>query len=102
MARKLIGIFILFLFFLVNVVVLSASPFMKEIMAYTMQNTAGNSEQSVEDDILKIAELDEFLNSELLFIGDVNVVVESNYIYDFESILNIHISLPYPPPNFLA
>lgn len=102
MFRKVIGVFVLFSFLLVNVAALSASSFMKEIAEHSMLKGNEKTEKNTDEEEIKVAELDEFLNPPLLLIGNLNALKGKKYIYNFESVLNIHISLPYPPPNPLA
>jgi|GEM_PF-4878494 len=102
MFRKVIGGFILFSFLLVNVAALSASTFMKEIVEHSLIKSNEKTEKNADEEELKLVELDEFLNPTLLIVSGLNNDKVYKYIYYFDSILNTHISLPYPPPNFLA
>jgi hypothetical protein len=101
MFRKVIGFFVLFSFLMVNVAALSASSFMEEIAEHSMLKGNEKTEKDTDEEV-KVAELDEFLNPPLLLIGDLSTFKGNKYIYNFEPVLNIHISLPYPPPNPLA
>ncbi len=102
MFRKVIGCIVLLSFLLVNVVALSAPTFVKEVAEHAMPKSTEKAEKNTDEEELKVSELDEFLNPPILLLTDLNNNGAKRYIYNFDSILNIHISLPYPPPNPLA